>query len=137
MVGIVSGYFNPLHGGHIDYISEAKKNCDHLIVIVNNDMQANLKYETDKVFMDADHRHKIVSALRDVDEAFISKDIDSTVAGSLIYIKSMYPDSELVFFNSGDRPDPNPHEQEVCRVAGIKNVYLPLKKVFSSRNYRS
>ena len=34
---IVSGYFNPLHKGHIEYFHLAKQNGDRLLVIVNND----------------------------------------------------------------------------------------------------
>ena len=40
---IVSGYFNPLHAGHIEYFTLAKKFGDHLLVIVNNDTQRKLK----------------------------------------------------------------------------------------------
>ena len=40
---IVSGYFNPLHKGHIEYFHSAKKYADKLIVIVNNDFQRKLK----------------------------------------------------------------------------------------------
>ena len=39
-VVIVSGYFNPLHGGHIDMIEAAAAMGDKLIVIVNNDKQS-------------------------------------------------------------------------------------------------
>ena len=42
-VVIVSGYFNPLHGGHIDMIEAAAAMGDKLIVIVNNDKQQLLK----------------------------------------------------------------------------------------------
>ena len=38
---IVSGYFNPLHKGHIEYFKLSKKNADYLIVIVNNDFQGD------------------------------------------------------------------------------------------------
>ena len=38
-IGIVSGYFNPIHRGHIEYINAAKQDCDYLVVIVNNDYQ--------------------------------------------------------------------------------------------------
>ena len=37
-VGIISGYFNPLHTGHLDYIEDAKQKCDLLYVIVNSDI---------------------------------------------------------------------------------------------------
>ena len=36
---IVSGYFNPIHKGHIEYFINAKKIADYLIVIFNNDFQ--------------------------------------------------------------------------------------------------
>ena len=65
-----SGYFDPLHVGHIEYLEEAKKLGDKLIVIVNNDEQAGLK--KGKPFMSQEDRLKIVKSLRCVDEAFIS-----------------------------------------------------------------
>ena len=40
---IISGYFNPLHSGHLDYIESAKEKGDYLIVIVNNDKQVEMK----------------------------------------------------------------------------------------------
>ena len=52
--GIVSGYFSPLHRGHIEYIVASRLLCDHLTVIVNNDLQVKLKGS--KPFMDQDHR---------------------------------------------------------------------------------
>jgi cytidyltransferase-like protein len=50
-IGIVSGYFNPIHQGHIEYINAAKDECDYLVVIVNNDDQVKLKGSA--VFMNA------------------------------------------------------------------------------------
>ena len=40
---IVSGYFNPIHKGHIEYFNNAKALADELFVIVNNDHQRALK----------------------------------------------------------------------------------------------
>lgn len=34
---IVSGFFNPLHGGHLDMIEGAAKLGDKLITVVGND----------------------------------------------------------------------------------------------------
>jgi cytidyltransferase-like protein len=40
---IVSGYFNPIDKGHIEYFNNAKAMADELFVIVNNDHQRALK----------------------------------------------------------------------------------------------
>jgi len=131
--GIVSGYFNPLHQGHLEYIHAAKVECDYLIVIVNNDIQVKLKGSTP--FMDEDHRCCIIQALRDVDEVMIAIDEDKTVCHSLAQIKKCYPKDDLEFYNSGDRaPVANAEsaEMEICLKNGIKYVAIPLPKVYSS-----
>ena len=38
----VSGYFDPIHVGHIEYLELAKKLGNKLIVIVNNNHQLSL-----------------------------------------------------------------------------------------------
>ena len=76
-IGIVSGYFNPIHRGHLEYINAAKKECDFLVVIVNNDLQVKLKKS--KVFMDENHRFEIVSNLKATDSAIISIDKSPSV----------------------------------------------------------
>ena len=73
----ISGYFNPIHSGHIDYITSAKNLGDLLVVIVNNDNQVKLKGSTP--FQDEKERVKIVSNIKGVDLAFLSADNDSTV----------------------------------------------------------
>ena len=42
-VVVVSGYFNPIHPGHISMILDAKEYADKLIVIVNSDKQVKMK----------------------------------------------------------------------------------------------
>ena len=42
-VGVVSGYFNPIHKGHLEYFINAKAQGDLLFVIVNSDHQRALK----------------------------------------------------------------------------------------------
>ena len=58
---VASGYFDPLHFGHVEYLREAKKLGDKLIVIVNNSKQTRMKkgYE----FMPAKERVEIIKAL--------------------------------------------------------------------------
>ena len=91
----ISGYFDPLHVGHLEYIELASKLGDHLTVIVNSDYQCKLK--KGKSFMPEDDRVRIIRALKPVDSAFLSIDLDSSVCESLSIIKPN------IFANGGDR----------------------------------
>jgi len=121
---VVSGYWNPLHVGHLEMIEEASKLGDRLIVIVNNDEQVKLKGS--KPFMTEDDRVAIVSALRDVDGTFLSIDEDLSVCESLI---ALNPD---VFANGGDRHQDEVPESEVCEELGIEMVDGLGKKIRAS-----
>lgn len=115
IVVAVSGYFNPLHVGHLEMIERAKKLGDKLIVIVNNDKQVALKGTVP--FMPVDDRLKIISALRDVDEVFLCIDRDKTVCRSLAKVK---PD---IFANGGDRKSVGDvPEYDICQELNIKMV---------------
>ena len=120
----VSGYFDPIHVGHLEYLELAKKIGDYLIVIVNNDLQASLK--KGKSFMNENDRVEIVSALRCVDEVFLSIDEDSSVCKSLEHIK---PD---IFANGGDRKLDEIPETKVMKKYKIKMVDGLGKKIRSS-----
>ena len=110
----VSGYFDPIHVGHLEYLRMAKELGDSLVVIVNNNYQCKLK--KGKHFMDENDRVEIVKALRFVDEVFLSVDKDRTVSKSLEEIK---PD---VFANGGDRATSGVPETPVCKKFNIKMV---------------
>ena len=110
----VSGYFDPIHVGHLEYLRMAKELGDSLVVIVNNNYQCKLK--KGKHFMDENDRVEIVKALRFVDEVFLSVDKDRTVCKSLEEIK---PD---VFANGGDRATSEVPETPVCKKFNIKMV---------------
>ena len=110
----VSGYFDPIHVGHLEYLKMAKDLGDSLVVIVNNNHQCKLK--KGKPFMDENDRVEIVSALRFVDEVFLSVDNDRTVCKSLEAVK---PD---IFANGGDRATNEVPETPVCKKYNIKMV---------------
>jgi cytidyltransferase-like protein len=100
---IVSGYFNPLHHGHLDMFEAAAERTGHLIVIVNNDGQQILK--KGRIIQEQDVRARIVRALRVVDNAYISVDDGPGIGDTLDLIRSEYPDTVLEFCNGGDRRD--------------------------------
>lgn len=131
-IGIVSGYFNPLHSGHLEYINEAKRNCDHLIAIINSDHQVSLKKS--KPFMKEHHRQDIVENLKSVDEVMVSIDKDKTQCGTLKFIRNKYPNSKMMFFNSGDRNANNLEiaESLTCKRYNILEIVLDLPKIYSS-----
>lgn len=116
---IVSGFFNPLHGGHMDMIEAAAKMGDELVVIVNNDVQQIQK--KDKIILNQDNRMRLMRALRDVDEVILSIDTDPTIIKTLEMVAKKYPDDELVFANGGDRDSTAAvPETEICQQYGIK-----------------
>ncbi len=120
----VSGYFDPLHVGHLEYFELAAQLGDKLVVIVNNDEQANLK--KGRPFMKENDRVAIIKALRCVDEAFLSIDKERSVCES---IKAVRPD---IFANGGDRTIGEVPETKVCRELGIEIVDNLGKKIRSS-----
>lgn len=111
---VASGYFNPLHKGHVEYLERARKLGDKLIVIVNTDLQRAIKGS--KEFMLQDERIMIVRALRCVDEAVFAIDTDGTVCKTL---EMLHP---AIFAKGGDRFASEIPEAEVCHRLGIDMV---------------
>ena len=117
---VVSGYFDPIHVGHLEMMKLAKQLGDELVVIVNNDKQAKLKKK--KSFMSEDDRLKIVKAIRYTDAAFISIDEDKTVCGSLEKVRRNYKDYDIIFANGGDRHSGEIPESKVCKKCNIQMI---------------
>lgn len=116
---IVSGYFNPLHKGHIEYFHKAKEMGDELFVIVNNDKQRELKGS--KKFMNQDERLLLVNELIVTDKAFLSIDKDRTVRETLKKIHAKYSSNfELYFANGGDQNNDSIPETNTANKLGIK-----------------
>ena len=120
----ISGYFDPIHVGHLEYIIEAKKLGDKLIVIVNNNHQCVLK--KGKPFMDENDRVTIVSSIKYVDEVFLSIDKDKTVCKSLEKIKP------TIFANGGDRKNYEIPESVICNKYNIQIIDGLGEKIRSS-----
>jgi cytidyltransferase-like protein len=98
---VVSGYFNPLHPGHLDLFEAARARTGYLVVIVNNDVQQVLK--KGKVIQPEEDRLRIVRALRVVDAAYLAVEEGPGMDGSFDLVRSEYPRTVLEFCNGGDR----------------------------------
>ena len=110
----ISGYFDPIHVGHLEYIKIARSLGNFLVVILNNDHQCSLK--KGKSFMSEGDRVKIMKSIRGVDEVVLSVDQDRTVCRTLEIIN---PD---IFANGGDRHNEEIPEAAVCRKYNIDLV---------------
>jgi D-beta-D-heptose 7-phosphate kinase/D-beta-D-heptose 1-phosphate adenosyltransferase len=108
---VASGYFNPIHVGHIEYLERAKELGDKLVVIVNTDAQVKIKGSVP--FQTEQDRLRIVQSLKVVDQAILSIDTDGSVCRSLVFLK---PD---IFAKGGDRHSGEIPEKVVCDANGI------------------
>tara|TARA_Y100000768_G_scaffold281265_1_gene216191 strand:- start:45 stop:488 length:444 start_codon:yes stop_codon:yes gene_type:complete len=119
---IVSGYFSPLHCGHLDYLEAGASLGDRLIVIVNNDLQQ--KKKKGKVILPQQDRLRIVKALSIVDEACVAIDDDSSVKKTIESIALKNQQFDLIFANGGDRNQPSDiPEVDVCREHKIQLIF--------------
>jgi cytidyltransferase-like protein len=118
---IVSGYFNPLHKGHLELFQKAKALGDILIVIVNSDHQRKLKGSSE--FMDEEERATIVDNIKGVDFTMVSIDKTKTQNKSLEHIYKLNKNQfDLYFANGGDQTNDTIPEAEICSKLGIKLI---------------
>ena len=117
-IAVVSGGFDPIHSGHIDYISEAKENADYLIVALNSDHW--LSQKKGKPFMEFSERKQILESIKYVDEVIDFDDTDGSCIKALEKIKATYLDASIFFCNGGDRSEDNIPEKNV---EGIKFIF--------------
>ena len=111
---IVSGYFNPLHKGHLELFEKAKSKGNELWVIVNSDLQRELKGS--KPFMEEDERLIILKAIGIVNRVLISIDKDKTQCATITYLAEKYGTKyELYFANGGDQNNDSIPEFAVCK----------------------
>ena len=118
---IVSGYFNPIHKGHLEYFKNAKQHADFLFVIVNSDLQRKLKGS--KSFQDEKERMIIVNSIKGVDKAILSIDKDRTVCETIKKIAQEYGEEfSLAFANGGDQNNDTIPEKPVCEQLGVELI---------------
>jgi cytidyltransferase-like protein len=109
---IATGGFDPIHSGHINYVKEAKKLGDVLIVGANSDTW--LRRKKGQEFMPWDERASILSAIKDVDRVINFDDSDGSAKDAIRKVRSIYPNDKIVFANGGDRTDKNIPEMDLA-----------------------
>lgn len=105
-VVIVTGGFDPLHSGHIEYFKAAKELGDHLVVGVNSD--AWLERKKGKAFMPFEERCAIIKELDCVNEVIGFNDDDDTACAAIFTVLSTVgSQTKVIFANGGDRTKDN------------------------------
>jgi len=123
---LVTGGFDPLHRGHIEYFKAAKKLGDKLIVGINSD--AWLTRKKGRPFMTMNDRVSIIENLKMVDNCILFNDNDGTAVEAIHNIRRLFPDDIIVFANGGDRTKENIPEmvfndvEFVFGVGGIEKI---------------
>lgn len=130
-VVVVSGGFDPIHSGHIEYFKSAKEHGDKLIVALNSDQW--LKKKKGKFFMPFEERFSIVSSIHFVDQVVqFEDDHMGSCIKALKKIKLQYPNDEIIFANGGDRNKKNIPEMSIDGIKFLFSVGGDNKKNSSS-----
>jgi cytidyltransferase-like protein len=104
-VVLVTGGFDPLHSGHIAYFKAARAIGDMLVVGVNSD--AWLERKKGRAFMPSTERVTIIQNLKVVDHCILFDDSDGSAREAIRNVKMLYPNSQVIFANGGDRTKDN------------------------------
>lgn len=110
-VVIVTGGFDPIHSGHINYFEKAKELGDILVVGLNSD--AWLTRKKGKPFMPWIERCRIVKALKPVGYVTEFNDDDGSSKDAILQVRKMWPKAKIIFANGGDRTKENIPEMDV------------------------
>jgi cytidyltransferase-like protein len=117
---LITGGFDPVHSGHIEYINAAKKLGDYLFVGLNSDDWLTRK--KGKPFMPWNERHIILSNLRSVDDVFAFDDSDNTAIDAIRCIREENPEHTIIFANGGDRTKENIPEMS-CGINDVEFIF--------------
>jgi D-beta-D-heptose 7-phosphate kinase/D-beta-D-heptose 1-phosphate adenosyltransferase len=102
---LVTGGFDPLHSGHIEYFKAAKQLGNLLIVGINSD--AWLARKKGRAFMPTVERKAIIENLHQVHKVIEFDDSDSSAIDAIRQVKEMFPRDKIIFANGGDRTKDN------------------------------
>lgn len=116
-VVLVSGGFDPIHSGHINYIQGAAK-YGEVWVLLNSDewLLKKKKYR----FMEWKERAAILMGVKGVTRVMSVDDEDGTVCKGIMQARDL---AIVSFANGGDRGPSNTPEAELCERLGIEMIF--------------
>lgn len=138
MIVVVSGGFDPIHKGHIEYLKRAKELSEKkgkVICILNND--DFLTKKKGRPFMDMANRYAVLNSIKYIDTVIASIDEDNTVCETLKLIKEINPKEKIVFAKGGDRTKDEIPEAKTCEELGIEIIDGLGEKIESSSSILS
>lgn len=115
-VVVITGGFDPLHSGHIEYIKAARELGQILVVGVNSDEW--LVRKKGRSFMPFEDRIAIIDALQYADYAIPFDDRDGSAKDAIIWARRAFPEHTIIFANGGDRNEGNIPEMELDLLDG-------------------
>lgn len=108
---LITGGFDPVHSGHIAYITAARELGDSLIVGVNSDEW--LRQKKGHEFMPWEERATIIAALHNVDRVINFDDSDNSAKFAIRKVRAIHPTAQIIFANGGDRTKENIPEMDL------------------------
>lgn len=123
-VGFTSGVFDLIHAGHVEYLEEAAKNCDRLVVGINSDSSAReLKGEKRPICTEKS-RVQVIAGLTCVDLVFTFDERNNNKN-----VEVLRPD---VYIKAGDYSSGTLTSGNLVESYGGRVQIVPFKKGFSS-----
>lgn len=130
---MVSGYFDPFHDMHLDYLKQAQTFGDHIVCVVGSDSQLLEKRRSrgqeEKVNIPQESRREILELVlkglgTECNVVVNTFDTDTTLVAKAL--RNLRPD---IFCRSGDKTpkDMPPSERAVCQENNIKVVYTKFR----------
>jgi len=115
---LVTGGFDPIHSGHIEYFKAAKDLGDELHVGLNSDQW--LINKKGRPFMPFKERAAVIENLSVVDKVISFDDSDGSACGAIYKTMATNGTTKIIFANGGDRT--NTTTPEFRTYGGIPNV---------------
>jgi len=108
---VVTGGFDPLHSGHVSYLTAAMRTSAMVVVGLNSDDW--LIRKKGQYFLPFEERKAILTSMYAVGAVIGFDDTDDTAKDAIRKVRELCPENEIIFGNGGDRTSENSPEMEI------------------------